>query len=196
MKRLAFLALVLAASPALAQRTEVSALAGWASSDSLDRTAAGIQELQVAGGFTWGLQATRFFTPHLGAELSFSRQGSDLVISTASGSAELFDMSLGLLHGNAVYQFGAEDARLKPFVFAGVGATFFSSQGLESETKLSFGLGAGVKWFPRRSVGLRLQGRYDPTRLNDESSDFCDPFGFCQGSLQQFELSGGVVLRF
>jgi len=32
--------------------------------------------------------------------------------------------------------------------------------------------------------------------LNDASSDFCDPFGFCQGSLKQFEILGGVVLRF
>jgi len=35
-----------------------------------------------------------------------------------------------------------------------------------------------------------------PTMLNDESSDFCDPFGFCQGSLNQFEMTGGLVLRF
>jgi hypothetical protein len=27
-------------------------------------------------------------------------------------------------------------------------------------------------------------------------ADFCDPFGFCQGSQNQFELTGGFVLRF
>ena len=43
---------------------------------------------------------------------------------------------------------------------------------------------------------MRAQARYVPTMLNDESSDFCDPFGFCQWSLQKFELMGGVVIRF
>jgi hypothetical protein len=28
------------------------------------------------------------------------------------------------------------------------------------------------------------------------SSDFCDPFGFCQDWLHQFELTLGVVVRF
>jgi hypothetical protein len=33
--------------------------------------------------------------------------------------------------------------------------------------------------------------------LNDEDAGrFCDPFGFCQGVLQQIELGGGVVVRF
>jgi hypothetical protein len=39
--------------------------------------------------------------------------------------------------------------------------------------------------------------RYKPVILSDGSSgDFCDPFGFCQGTLQQFEFAGGVVVRF
>jgi hypothetical protein len=33
-------------------------------------------------------------------------------------------------------------------------------------------------------------------RLNESSSNMCDPFGFCQESLQQFEFAGGLVLRF
>lgn len=197
MRRLAgALVCLLTASPALAQRTELALLAGYTSAGSIDETAAGIQGLEVGGGFTWGFQAGRFFSPHLGAELSWARQESDLAISTSSGSAELFDVNVGQLHGSFVYQLGGESAQVKPFVFAGLGATFFSSSGLESETRLSWGLGAGLKWFPKKSVGARLQARYNPTQLNDEASDFCDPFGFCQGSLQQFELMGGVVLRF
>jgi len=34
------------------------------------------------------------------------------------------------------------------------------------------------------------------TYLNDASSDFCDPFGFCQDWLHQLELTAGVVVRF
>jgi len=199
MKRLigfGLLLLLLGASPAWAQRTEVAFLSGYTSSGNIDQKAVGIQELQIEGGFTWGLEASRFFSPHLGVEFLWARQGSELTIGTGSGSAELFEMNVSQLQGNFVYQFGAEQARLKPFVFAGLGATFFSAQDLESETKLSWGLGAGVKWFPRKKLGARLHARYNPTRLNDASSDFCDPFGFCQGTLDQFEVMGGFVFRF
>lgn len=195
MRRLAALGLLLAATPAVAQRSELGLLAGYTTPGSLDERAAGIQGLEAGGGFSWGVQAGRFFTPHLGAEISWARQ-QGAQISTASGSAELFDMNVGLLHGSLVWQLGAEQARLRPFLFAGLGASFFSARGLEGETKLSFGLGAGFKWFPRKGLGLRLQARYEPTLLNDAASDYCDPFGFCQGSLQQLEIMGGVVLRF
>jgi hypothetical protein len=47
-----------------------------------------------------------------------------------------------------------------------------------------------------RVIGARLQAKYTPTDLNDKGSDFCDPFGFCQDWLHQFELTGGVVVRF
>jgi hypothetical protein len=38
--------------------------------------------------------------------------------------------------------------------------------------------------------------RLVPTYLNDASSDFCDPFGFCQDWLHQLELTAGVDVRF
>ena len=106
-------------------------------------------------------------------------------------------MTVGQLHGNAVRQFGAEDARLRPFVFAGLGATFLSADDLQSETKLSLGLGGGVKYFPWKAIGLRGHFRYKPTLLNDEDAGrFCDPFGFCQGTLQQIEFAVGAIVRF
>jgi opacity protein-like surface antigen len=120
-----------------------------------------------------------------------------LQIGTEAGSADLFTMTIRQLHGNVVRNFGAADARLRPFVFAGLGATFFSADDLESETKFSFGLGGGIKYFPWKAIGVRGHFRYKPTTLNDEdAADFCDPFGFCQGSLQQIEFAGGAVIRF
>jgi hypothetical protein len=54
-----------------------------------------------------------------------------------------------------------------------------------------------LKYFPWRSIGARAQFRYKPTFLHDTSSGrFCDPFGFCQGVLQQVEFAAAAVLRF
>ncbi len=54
--------------------------------------------------------------------------------------------------------------------FAGLGATFFSADDLESETKFSLGLGGGVKYFPWKAIGVRGHFRYKPTMLNDEDA--------------------------
>lgn len=187
---------VLGASPAFAQRTEIALLGGYTTSGDIDKKAVGIQELKVDGGLTWSLAAGHFFSDHLGFEASWAQQQSALVIGANGGSAPLFDMKVGRLLGSFVYQFGANDARLRPFLSGGLGATFLSADALDDETKFSWALGAGLKWFPSRRVGARVQARYAPTQLNDTSSTICDPFGFCQGSLHQLELMGGMVLRF
>ena len=196
MRSLAALAFLLLAAPAFAQRTEVAVLGGYTTSGDIDQKALGIQQLEVKGSFTWGVEAGHFFSDHAGVEASWAQQQSALKIGTAAGSADLFDMKLGLLQGSFVYQFGGADAGVRPFVLAGLGATFLSATDLESETKLSWAAGAGLKWFPSKRVGARVQARYAPTVLGDSSSDVCDPFGFCQGTLHQFEFMGGLVLRF
>jgi opacity protein-like surface antigen len=195
-RRLLTFAFLLLASPAFAQRSEFSLLAGYTTAGDIEKTAIGIREIKYDASFSWGLSGGHFFTPHLGAEVSWIRQETGLSLSTSAGSARLFDVNIGQIHGSAVYQFGADKARLRPFVSLGLGASFFGGGDLASETKLSWSLGAGLKWFPRQSVGARVQVRYNPTRLNDASSDYCDPFGFCQDSLQQFGFTGGLVLRF
>lgn len=189
--------LVFLTSPIQAQSWEVSGLAGYTPSSALDRRAPELTDLDVSGGFTWGVQAGRFFTPLLGAEVLWTRQSSALRIGTAAGAADLFTMTAGQLQGNVVFRFGGADTRLQPFAFAGLGAAFFHANEVPSETKLALGVGGGVKYFFTRSVGVRGHVRYKSTVLNDTSSvDFCDPFGFCQGTLQQFEVAVGAVVRF
>jgi opacity protein-like surface antigen len=193
----AAIAMLAVSAPAQAQSWEVSGLAAFTPSAGLDNQAPELSELNIAGGFTWGIQGARLFGPRWGAEVLWTQQGSALTVGTEAGSTDLFTMTIRQLHGDVVYYFGAVDARLRPFVFGGLGATFFSADDLDSETKFSFALGAGVKYFRWESIGLRAHFRYKPTRLNDEdAADFCDPFGFCQGTLSQIEFAGGAVLRF
>lgn len=183
--------------PASGQSWEASGLLGYTPSVGLDRRAPELAQLDIRGGFSWGLQAGHLFTPRWGAELLWMQQGSALRQATEAGAADLFTMTIQQLQGNVLYHFGNRNTKLRPFVFGGMGAAFFSSKALESETKFSFGLGGGVKYFPWNSIGARASFRYTPTMLNDdETVAFCDPFGFCQGSLQQIELAVGAVVRF
>lgn len=192
-------AAILAISPATgrAQSWETSGLVGYTPSSALDRRAPELTELELSGGFTWGVQGARFFTPRWGAEVLWMQQSSAQRVGTADGAADLFTFTAGQLHGNVVYRFGEAGARLQPFAFAGLGSTFFQSDEVPSERKFSLGLGGGLKYFFSPSVGVRGHFRYKPTMLSDTSSDdFCVPFGFCQGTLQQIEFATGAVVRF
>lgn len=187
------------AASAPAQGVEVSPFLGlgYTTSGRLDRTAPGISALEVSGGLTWGGDATWFFNRRLGAGLSFARQESRLRVSTASGSGDISDLSIGQLHGSVTYQWGKEDARLRPFALAGLGAAFLGTSGIPGETKLSWAVGGGVKLRLSERTGIKLQARYAPTRLNDaDAAPFCDPLGFCSGTLKQSEFFAGLVLRF
>jgi outer membrane protein W len=193
----AAIAVLIAPSHARAQSWEASGLVGLTPSATIDARASELSDADIRGAFTWGLQGARFFTSSLGAEVLFTQQASAFEIGIADGKADLFTMTVRQLHGNVVYQFGRGGARWQPFVFGGLGATFFTADTVNSETKLSLDVGGGVKFFPSRSVGVRAHVRYKPTFLNDTSSGtFCDPFGFCQGVLQQIEFAAAAVLRF
>jgi hypothetical protein len=193
----AILGQVLTCGWAGAQSWEVFGLFGYTPSASLDRRAPEFDELDIGGGFTWGAQVGHSFGPRWAAEALWTQQSSALAFRGDSGEGDLFTFTVRELHGNAVYHFAETDATLRPFVLGGVGATFFSGGGAPSETKLTLGLGGGVKYFPWKSFGFRGQLRYKPVILNDAGSgDFCDPFGFCQSWLHRFELGGGLSFRF
>ena len=190
------LCLLLLAAPVSAQRYETAGLIGYTTASSLDQVAPELESLEIEGSFTWAGQFDYFFSPHLGGEASWAQQDTGLSLSTSSGSGELFDIDAGQLLGSVVYQWGMEETKLRPFVLGGLGATFFRAEDIPSETKLAWAVGGGVKVFLHRKVGIKVQAKFNPTLLNDESSDFCDPFGFCAGSLSQFELLSGAVFRF
>ncbi|HJS59302.1 MAG TPA: outer membrane beta-barrel protein [Vicinamibacteria bacterium] len=197
MKRLVTLLGFLAASPAFSQGFEAALVGGYTTPGGIEQKALGIQDLELAGSFSWGASAAFFFSPRFGVEASWTRQQSALEIGTTQGSARLFDVNIDQVQGSFVYQLGGEPSRLRPFFTVGPGAAFLSATDLDGETKLSFGAGAGLRWLPTSRFGARLQARYTPTYLDDSSaSDFCDPFGFCQSWLHQFELTGGLVVRF
>jgi opacity protein-like surface antigen len=196
MRRLLTVLAILSAAPAFSEGFELTALAGYTTPGSLEHDTRTLEDLKLAGSTTWGASVGFFFSPRLGVEASWTRVGSGVELSTPQASQEMFDVTIDQFQGSLVYQFGGAPSRIRPFLTVGAGAAQFSGTDLPSETKLSLGVGGGLRWLPAQRIGARLQARYTPTYLHDASSDFCDPFGFCQDWLHQFELTGGVVVRF
>ena len=189
--------LVVSASAADAQSWDVSAMAGYTLPAELDQAARGVESTSVAGGINWQIATGRNFNPRWGAELLWGQQFASYNVESGGTTGTLFEMTIMQLQGNLLYSFAPTGSRLQPYVLAGLGSTFFSATDLQSETKFSMGFGGGVKMFVKDAIGIRGQFRYTPTFLNDsDATDFCDPFGFCQSVLGQFEITGGVTFRF
>lgn len=194
---IAIAALLWSAVPAAAQEVELSALGGYTFGVAFDDHAPEIDDAGIGGGVTFSFQGAWFFTPRWGVEASWSQQFSAYQIESGGDTVDVHDMSIYKILGNVVYRFGEADARLQPYVFGGIGSAFLSARDLGTESKLSFALGAGLKYFRWPGIGLVGRFRFTPIMTNDTgSADFCDPFGYCQSTLRQIDLMGGVVFRF
>ena len=116
-------------------------------------------------------------------------------------------MNVDTYHGNFVFHAGEEDAKLRPFVYFGLGATnygdaTFPTRTVPGVTKFSWAVGAGVKAYPSPHVGIRAAVRWVPTYIKTDGYGWwCDPSGdacrwVTRGHSNQFELSGGLSFRF
>ena len=116
---------------------------------------------------------------------------------------------------NLVYNWGESDARVRPFIFGGLGWTRYSFGDLlvgrpstapitsiDSENRFSSTWGGGVKFYFLPNVGARVAVRFTPTLVeSDPAGLWCDPFYGCWQLVDndysnQFETSGGITVRF
>ncbi len=150
-----------------------------------------------------GVSFTFNATENLGLEFLWNRQPTKAtgVLSGGGKYPEKININLDQFHGNLLINFNEEDAPLRPFLLFGLGATRGSGQG-SSETKFSFGLGGGIKYFFTKNMGVRLQARYAPTYLYSTAGGlWCNWWGYCwvlsnDKFLSQGDVTAGLVIRF
>ena len=61
----------------------------------------------------------------------------------------------------------------KPFVLASVGATHFSSASNVNFTRFSFGIGGGIRFYPTRHFGFKIQGEWVPVYVDPQVAFIC-----------------------
>src|SRR5262249_43377060 len=107
MKRLLVIACALVASPAWAQQIEVAPLtiAGYTSSASIQQKTAGVNDLKIDSGFTWGAEGGYVFPSGAGVEVWWRRQSTGMSIASGGSSVTLFYMKTSDLDANVVYAF-------------------------------------------------------------------------------------------
>ena len=205
---------VLAGSAAWAQnaRVELSGTAGWTFSDGVSGSAVIVpgvgtfDRIDPKDAFSWGARIGFLVSDNVEVGGLFSAQSTSLELG-GTNTAKLGDETIYNYHGYFAYNFGEADAQVRPYVLGGLGATQFGTVktnvgDIGGNTKFSTTWAAGVKLYPSKNVGLRLEGRWTPTYIKSDAGGWwCDPYWGCYvvGNAQyanQFELSGGITLRF
>jgi hypothetical protein len=201
----------LAASAARAQdaKVELSGTAGWTFSDGVNVGTIDDSPIQIGpkDAFSWGARLGFMVTPNVEVGGLFNLQSTDLEVE-GFGLSEAVSQKVYNYHGYLAYNFGDDSMAVRPYLLGGLGATNYGSLTTRvgetsGETQFSTTWAAGLKIFPGSgNFGIRLEGRWTPTYIKtDPEGYWCDPYWGCYtvGEAEysnQFELSGGITLRF
>jgi hypothetical protein len=216
---LSIMAVAVAAATAQAQdkRVELSATYGWTFSDGVGGANAVI--VPGVGTFTsidpkdsgsWGLRLGYLVNDNSEVGFLYNQQSSELELG-GSKTVKVGDQKIHNYHGYYAYNAMDVDATVRPYFLFGLGATQFGSvaravngvnRNIAGNTKFSGTAAVGVKLFPSPKFGIRLESRWTPTYIKSDAVGYwCDPYWGCYtvGDAQysnQFELSGGITIRF
>ena len=193
------------ASVSHAQKIEVTPHVGykWGGSVPVQSEEQDINKIKFDPSMSAGVNVGYNFTENFGVEFLWNRQFSKATGLLSEGGEFQSKISVNLdeYFGNLVYNFRDEDAKLRPFLLGGMGATRASGGG-SAESRVSFNVGGGVKYFFHNNMGLRMQIRWNPTYLYSTSGGvWCNWWGGCyvipnDHYMNQGEATIGWIFRF
>lgn len=156
-------------------------------------------DIEVEEGEFFGVLLGIPLTPNWKLELLANRQESTFILDEGlfEPIQELGDVTLSYYHVGLLYEWGR--GQVRPFIVGALGLAQIEpdSPRVDTEDRFSGSLGAGVKVFFSRNVGLRLEGRGYWT---DFDAGLEDDFGRrrreVDEALYQGEASAGLILAF
>lgn len=195
-----------AATDAVAQspgRVELTPWLGYGYGGTFEDEDAGVSiELDDASGY--GVIGNLAASGNTQWEAIYARQSTAADTAGIEGLAASTDIDVDYLQLGGTYLGPGELAR--PYLAATIGGTRFAPQagGLDSDTYLSFSLGAGLSVSPDTRLGLRLEVRAFGTLVESDSQLFCVSAPEIAGCairldgrvLWQLHTFAGIVFRF
>jgi outer membrane protein W len=208
----------MSATSAMAQsKANVSIFGGWTLSDGVSGTGvkAGdgntYNSVDVKDSANWGLSFGINATPNVEVGFMFGQQMSKMTIS-GTATREVGDLTVNSYMPYLAYNFGESDAKTRPYLLFGLGATNYGSVNYTkstgqtgstgSNTQFAGTIGGGVRVFPSPKVGVQFGIQWTPTYIkSDPGGMWCDPWFGCYVTSNpqysnQFQFNGGVVFRF
>ncbi len=134
-------------------------------------------------------------------EIRWARQDSYIHPEDISVSVPRNRVTLDQFHWVFSREYIVDELRpwARPFVLLSVGATHVSNSAELHFTRFSFGIGGGVRFYPTRHLGFKIQAEWLPIFLNPQVAFVCgsDCIIHVGSSVSsQGEVVVGPVLRF
>jgi hypothetical protein len=198
------------------KRVELSGNVGYTLSDGVSGSSTTIDgedftRIDPKDSVNYGGRLGFMVTPNVEVGGLFSLQSTTLQLGGIV-TADVGDEKIYNYHGYVAYNFGESDAKVRPYILGGLGATQFGgvtihigdrSDTVGGNTQFSTTWALGLKMFPGPNFGIRMEARWTPTYIKSDAAGWwCDPYwGYCYvvGNAQyanQFDFGGGIVLRF
>jgi len=183
---------------AFAQTVEVTPVAGYRFGGDFFEIVTG-QRLDLDGAPSFGVTVDVPLWDGLQFEGLFTHQHADVLVPASHPRpAARWQISVDHWQGGGLQEFG--EARVRPFLTGTFGLTRYAAPG-DAEIRFTVGGGGGVKLFPSRHVGVRLDGRVFATFVDaDASLGVCTPgpcfVRFHADIVWQADFTAGLVFRF
>jgi opacity protein-like surface antigen len=193
-------------SSGAAQNFEVTFQVGGQINGGYDLSTSLFNRIEVANSVNYGITTGYLVGEHAGIEFQWNHNSADTSGQAAGiSSAKLFSLNQNQYMGNFLFHLTSREAKMRPFLFFGLGANSLSANvsGVSGSTRFAYALGGGAKYNISRHFGLRGQLRWAPTYLGTTNGGYwCDPiWGGCWAVgnshyLHEFDITGGLTLRF
>jgi opacity protein-like surface antigen len=160
------------------------------------------------GGLSWGLRLGFLATSHIEIGGLLHEQSSSIQLGGTS-TVNIGDERIHNYHAYLAYNFGSPTAAVRPYLLGGFGATAYGpvratvgtqEKDIVSTTEFSSTWAAGVRVYPHKNVGFRLEGRWTP---NMDYGWWCNSDSGCYVVLNsrgqysnQIEVAVGLGIRF
>jgi hypothetical protein len=216
----AAVALMIVVAPGLlfARSIELTPYGGYKASSALSGTSIELRDgttlddIDFESGATFGLLFNYRLENRLLLEVNAEGfptklKGVDRESGAKSEAFELvmYYLQLGLEYEVIEYGVSAEEVKIRPFIFGGLGSTWFNPAGdRKGNARFNVAFAVGFKFMFNERLGLRTQGRYVWTYMNASNEYFCtgDGTGYGQEctvfptseSLSQIDLTVGLII--
>jgi outer membrane protein W len=201
---------------AQSQKGDISVLFGYSLADGVSggpykgADGATYDRMDPKDSMMFGVSVGFFVTP--GWEIGFLwRQQPTTIQVSGTKTVDLGDSKINGYHGFFAYHIGDPEGNVRPYILFGLGATSYGgfdyqdpggvTRNAGGETQFSGTVGAGVKAFASKNVGVQAGIQWTPTYIkSDPAGYWCGWYGcYVVGDAQysnQFEFQGGIVFRF
>jgi len=213
------LVLLVMASAAWAQtpKVEFTGIIGWTLSDGVSGDPVTALDGNVydrvdpKDSMHFGFSLGFFLSPSAEIGFLWRRQATEIELA-GTNVRTLGDANIDGYHGYGAYYFGDPEARARPYIMGGLGATNYGSVSYTrtdgtsattaSNTQFSTTWGAGLKVNASPNVGMKFGIQWTPTYIKSDAAGYwCDPWWGCyvisdSQYSNQFEFVGGLAFRF